>query len=253
MKLLIPVVLLTIALFTACTSPRFVPATLQYASLEMDPKKTGESEALKIMLKPYGDSVDKTMNITLGSLQEEMTKSWPECSLGAFMTDAYLKIATEKFNQKVDFALMNYGGIRLGSLPAGPVTRGKIFELMPFDNVLVLLKMTGNQVQDLLNDISSKGGWPIAGGRYTIADKKAINILIGGKPLEPEKIYVLATSDYIANGGDESSVLKNIPQTTIGYLQREALIAYVKSYEAQNKSVPYVDSKDRVIQMENIK
>jgi 2',3'-cyclic-nucleotide 2'-phosphodiesterase (5'-nucleotidase family) len=250
MKLLVQVVLLATGFFASCSPTRFVPAEMEYASIEINHEKTGENEALKNMLRPYSDSVENSMNINIGSLGGEMTKSWPECSLGAFMTDAYLQMGSDTFRQKVDFALMNMGGIRLGSLPAGTITRGRIFELMPFDNLLVLLKLNGSQVQNLLSDIAAKGGWPISGGSYTISDKKAVDIKINGKPLDPEKIYVLATSDYIANGGDESSILKNIPQISLGYLQRDALIAYVKKFASHDKMVPKTVSQNRVIRTE---
>jgi len=246
MKYLVQVVLLATGFFASCSPTRFVPAELEYASYEIKLEKTGENEALKNMLRPYSDSVENSMNITIGSLGGEMTKNWPECSLGAFMTDAYLQMGSDTFRQKVDFALMNMGGIRLGSLPAGTITRGRIFELMPFDNLLVLLRLTGSQVENLLTDVASKGGWPIAGGSYTISGKKAVDIKIDGKPLDPLKMYVLATSDYIANGGDESNTLKNIPQISLGYLQRDALLAYVKKFASQDKMVPKTVSQNRV-------
>jgi 2',3'-cyclic-nucleotide 2'-phosphodiesterase (5'-nucleotidase family) len=177
------------------------------------------------------------MNIFIANLDSPLTKSWPECSLGNFMTDAYLSMATKKFGKQVDIAFMNTGGIRLNQMSPGPITKGKIFELMPFDNLMVLVEMDGAQLQGFLDHVASRGGWPVSGGSYTIADKKAINVLINGKPIISTQKYTVATSDYVANGGDDSNVMKTLIQQNIGYLQRDALLEYVTEYGKQNKSI----------------
>ncbi len=184
------------------------------------------------MLKPYSDSVNKSMNMVLGNLEVQLTKSWPSCSLGNFMTDAYMESAVMKFGKKVDVAAMNTGGIRLASMEPGPISKGKIFELMPFDNLLVLIEMNGMQMQAFLDNIAGRGGWPLTGVVMTIENKKAVNVLVGGKPLDTSAKYVLATSDYVGNGGDDSNVLKGLQQMNIGYLQRDAILDYVRVHKS---------------------
>jgi len=221
---------LTIIVFSffACGPKHYAPIQVNAYNYGMEGSRQGEQTAMKAFLQPYADSVNNSMNIVLGKLEVPLTKSWPECSLGNFMTDAYQEMAEKRFNRKVDVALMNYGGIRLNSMEPGPITRGKLFELMPFDNLMVLLELTGEQLQEFLNNLASRGGWPMTGASYTIVNKKATNLTIGGKPIEPKKKYTIATSDYVANGGDDNSVLKGLEQINIGYLQRDALIEYVK-------------------------
>jgi 2',3'-cyclic-nucleotide 2'-phosphodiesterase (5'-nucleotidase family) len=156
------------------------------------------------------------MNSVIGNLTVSLSKSLPECSLGNFMTDAYMESARDKFGKEIDVAFMNTGGIRLNTMEPGPITNGKIYELMPFDNLMVLLEVSGVQLQEFMNNISTRGGWPLTGATYTIENKKAINIRIKGEPIQPDKKYTIAVSDYVANGGDESNVLRGLPQQNIG-------------------------------------
>ena len=146
-------------------------------------------------------------------------------------------MATEKYNTNVDVAFVNFGGIRLTQLPAGNVTTGKIFELMPFDNLLILQKIKGDVLQQVLDLAAAKGGWPMAGLTMQLKDKKAINVTVGGKPLDINATYTIANSDFIANGGDNADMLRNVPQITNGYLMRDAIIDYIKKLKSQGKNI----------------
>ena len=189
------------------------------------------------------------MNDVLGVAEKSMEKKSPESSLGNFMVDAYYTMAREKFNMPVDVAFMNYGGIRLTQLPAGNVTRGKIFELMPFDNLVIVQKMKGDVFQQLLDLIAARGGWPVAGMTMQIKDKKAVNVLIGGKPLDPSATYTTVNSDYIANGGDDANMLKTIPQINIGYLMRDAIFDYIAKLKSSGKNIT-ANEENRVTNVE---
>ena len=191
--------------------------------------------SLQLLLQPYHIQVNKTMNMVIGTADQTLERKQPEGTLGNFMVDAFFSMAAEKFNTKVDVAFVNSGGIRLTQLPAGNVTRGKIFELMPFDNLLVLQELPGTVLQQFLDLTASSGGWSVAGMTMQIknlpggkAGKKAVNVMIAGKPLDPNTIYTSANSNYLANGGDNADMLRNIPQISNGYLVRDALFDYIK-------------------------
>ena len=177
------------------------------------------------------------MNDVVGVVDVSMDKKQPEGTLGNFMTDAFLTMAAEKYNTPVDIAIMNYGGIRLNQLPAGNVTTGKIFELMPFDNLLILQKLKGTVVQQLLDLGALAGGWPVSGVTMQIRDKKAINVMVGGKPLDPDRVYTVVNSDFMASGGDNAEMLRSIPQISNGYLMRDALFDYIKKLKSQGKNI----------------
>jgi 2',3'-cyclic-nucleotide 2'-phosphodiesterase (5'-nucleotidase family) len=217
---------ISLSLLISCRSV-YQPQTLQYSGYRINEKNQRDSTSL-LLLKPYGDSVNATMNAVIGTVQQSMDKQQPEGTLGNFMVDAFLVMAKEKYKTQVDVAFVNAGGIRLTQLAAGPVTTGKIFELMPFDNVLLLQKVKGSVLQQVCDLMAAKGGWPVAGMTMQLKAGKAVNIAVGGKPLELDKEYVIANSDFIANGGDNADMLRPIPQITIGYLMRDALLDYIK-------------------------
>ena len=189
------------------------------------------------VMKPYSDSVNKSMNDIIGIADIALEKKSPEGTLGNFMVDAFYIMAKETFNAPVDVAFLNYGGLRLPQLPAGNVTRGKIFELMPFDNILVLQKLKGSELQQFLDLIAARGGWPVAGLTMQIRDKKAVNVMVGGKPLDPNAVYGVVNSDFVANGGDNAEQLKALPRETKGYLMRDALFDYINKLKREGKNI----------------
>jgi len=183
------------------------------------------------------------MNDVVGFAEKTLEKKQPEGTLGNFMVDAFFEMAKEKYDVPVDAAFLNHGGIRLTQLPAGIVTRGKIFELMPFDNLLILQKLKGDVLQQLLDLIASKGGWPVAGITMQIKDKKAVNVMIGGRPLDLDATYTTANSDFMANGGDNADMLRPIPQITNGYLMRDAIFDYIIMLKSQGKNISANEEK----------
>lgn len=193
--------------------------------------------SLQTFLRPYADSVNNSMNKVIGRLSVDLEKAQPEGTLGNFMADAMKTMAEKYYNTKVDGAFVNYGGIRLPSVKAGDITRGRIFELMPFDNIIVLQKIQGTVLQEFLDHIVGRGGWPVAGITMQIKNKKAVNVLIDGKPLDVNMTYTIANSDYVANGGDNCEMLKVIPQISNGSLLRDGLIEYVESFTKKGQVI----------------
>lgn len=227
--------LLVISFLVSCHTS-WQTESLQYKSYRIN--QTVQTDAtVASIIKPYGDSVNKSMNDVIGVTEAALDKAQPEGALGDFMVDAYFAMAKIKYNQQVDGAVMNFGGIRLTQLAAGNITRGKVFELMPFDNLLILQKMKGSVLQQFLDLVAGRGGWPLANITMQIKDKKAVNVMIGGQPLDPQKEYTIANSDFVANGGDNADMLRAIPQQTNGYLMRDAIIDYILSLKAQGRNV----------------
>jgi len=226
---------LLIALFVSCKSI-FVPVKAEFEGYPITPASPRDT-AMQVLMAPYRDSVDRSMNQVIGEVEKSLEKKQPEGTLGNFMADAMYYSGKQKYGIDVDAAFVNYGGIRIPQLAAGPVTRGKIFELMPFDNIVVVQRMKGNVLQEFLNLIAEKGGWPVAGIKMEIKDKKAINIHVGGQPLDLNKTYTIVNSDYVANGGDNAAMLKTVPQETNGYLMRDAIFDYINMLQVQGKKI----------------
>ena len=72
-----------------------------------------------------------------------------------------------------------------------------------------------------------------------IKDKKAVNVIINGKSLDANATYVIANSDYVANGGSDCEMMRKIPQMNKGYLLRDALIEFVTGFTQQGKPVQF--------------
>lgn len=232
---LIPVIAVVLSMLSACGSTKQNTIKLTYKDYDIGKTYVPDTGVLT-MLTPYRDSVDKTMGKIIGNSAEPLKKKLPESNLGNFMADCMRTISTKKFNRSVDAAFVNYGGIR-GELPQGPIQLRHIYELMPFDNLVVLQQVKGSVLQQFLDHIASRGGWPVSGITMGIKDKTAVNVLVNGKPIDANATYTIANSDYVANGGDDCVMLKTIPQVNIGYLYRDALIEYVRMFTAQQQPI----------------
>jgi len=161
----------------------------------------------------------------------------PESPLSNFVSDLILDFAQSYalLNQpviEVHFSLINHGGLRT-SLPKGEITKGKIFELMPFENELVLLKLTGSQVYELAQHIASRDGEGVSGISFGMKSGRAEAILVKGKPLEMDSTYWMVTNDYIANGGDGMKILKEaVSRIETGEKIRDVVIRELKQLKA---------------------
>jgi 2',3'-cyclic-nucleotide 2'-phosphodiesterase (5'-nucleotidase family) len=189
-----------------------------------------EDQEIEKMLKPYRSKLELEMNEVLGIAKDRLSMGRPESTLGNWFADTQLKASEEKLGKDIDFAVSNSGGIRIPEIPKGPVTRGKIFELMPFDNMLVIMELSGEKTRELVNHIALSGGWPISKElRFRInKEGKAEDVFINGEPFDVTKKYVVSLSDYVANGGSDCSFLIGLPFENTGILIRDALIEQTK-------------------------
>ena len=179
-------------------------------------KESPDSIALAI-ISPYQKGIEVEMNEVITYSKISLTKRGAESLLGNFVTDLCLNYAD------AHMCVMNNGGLRT-TIDKGPIKRGKIYELMPFDNELVVLELNRKDFLGLLNYICKRGGEPFSGISITM-DKKG-NILTNSWPVNfenNEKVKVI-TSDYLANGGDKMSFFQNKEQYKVGLKLRDAII-----------------------------
>ena len=146
---------------------------------------------------------DRQRNELLGpSLSGPMTKQYKtESSEGNWFTD--LMLAAQP---GADVALTNGGGLR-ADVPSGPLTYGRLFQAMPFDNRFAVVTVLGKHIRRLVTtNIQRDGGFfsfaGVTAKAACKADKLDVSILVGGKPLVETKQYTLVTSDFLASGGD---------------------------------------------------
>lgn len=130
-----------------------------------------------------------------------------------------------------DVGLTNKGGLR-ARLVGGPLTRRMLYELLPFENTLVSMSLTGAQLRAVLQGSLAKDRRPLEIGgasyRYTVRDGERVllDVTVGGAPLEPDRRYRVATSSFLARGGDGlSAFARGTDVKDHGMLLRDLLIA----------------------------
>jgi 2',3'-cyclic-nucleotide 2'-phosphodiesterase (5'-nucleotidase family) len=233
--------LLITVLFTVSCHTTYRAENIQYSNYRI--QRASADNSIAAIIKPYGDSVNKLMNVVIGFNESLLERKRQGNTLGYFITDAYLEMAKQKMGSHIDAAFMNSGGIRIPDLSAGVITQGKIFELMPFDNLMVLLKVKGSLLKQYIDTLAATDGVIQSGLTMQIINRTAQQVLVGGKPLDMNAEYTIVNSDYVVNN---SGLLKNLPRITNGYLLRDAIIDYVKFNDSQGKKIK-VSNTDRII------
>ena len=232
--------LLVATIFAIACNTTYKAESIHYSNYRI--QQAPPANAISSIIKPYGDSVNKLMNAVIGYNETKLERKRQLNTLGYFITDAYLEMAKQKMDPNVDVAFMNTGGVRLPDLPAGAITQGKLYELMPFDNLMVLLKIKGSLLKQYLDTLAANDGVIETGITMQIENKKAQQIMIGGKPLDPNAEYGIVHSDYVVIN---SNLLKDIDRKISGYLLRDAIIDYVKLNNNRGKKIKVVNT-DRV-------
>lgn len=186
-------------------------------------------------IEPYKQKVTAEMSTVLSYTPIDLvrTDTQLESTLGNLMADLCYQRANPVFNSRtkknIDFAMFNYGGIRAG-ITKGAVNMENAFNLMPFENGLVVVELTADKIKELVAYlIDSNRAHPLSNHINLAITKTGYSLKINNKPLENDKTYFVLTSDYLQNGGDSMNFFKN-PVTVINldYKVRNAIIDYFK-------------------------
>ena len=229
------------------TQPARVTETAVDASIADDP-------TVDKMLAPYSPKV-RELEVVIGKLNGELKKSGVGAgSLGNFVTDGMRAQAILKTGKPVAVALMNGGGMRRNNIGEGELKARDIFELLPFENALVTLDLTGEQLMKMLGIVVSRREAQ-SGARIvykTNADKTSelvsatLREATGEKEIYPKGIYTITTIDYLYRvGGNTYGMLregKNMRE--LGITLRDAMINFVKSETAAGRDIkPSLDGR----------
>ncbi|PHK99571.1 hypothetical protein CGL56_00505 [Neolewinella marina] len=178
-------------------------------------------------IAPYSAQLEQVMNRVLAEVAEPLTKQQPESSLGNWTADLMLEAAEDLFpDYDIAFAVQNYGGLRVSEIGTGPLLVSELYELMPFDNELVLVEVTGAELEEFVAHTLADGGWPVSRGLSAVRQNGTVTVRIKGSPLDPAGRYYIAAPDYVANGGSDSAMLVGKRQYPSGRLVRDLLIDY---------------------------
>lgn len=226
--------LVIIAFLTACH-----PAVYQQTNITSIAIETQQEDSLvNHVILPYQLKLEEEMNEVLVISAEEFPKEKgkAETKLGNLVADLSMEVAQKMYDGNIDFCLLNFGGLRT-SLPQGEITRGKIFELMPFENELVVVTLSEAKFLELMEYLKNVGPQPVSGLSFdfTINIENEIKNLFSQEGTS--EINIL-TSDYLANGGDNMTFFLNpIKTKKVGIKLRDAIIQYCIEQHAQGKQL----------------
>jgi 5'-nucleotidase / UDP-sugar diphosphatase len=212
-----------------------------------------EDRTLLEQLSKYPEQVDKLLSEKIGETSDVFPNKevrLKETALGDLVADSMLWYTK---NLGVDFAIQNSGGIRT-DLPKGDITKKNVYEIIPFDNSTVVVNLKGSEVKKIFDYIATiaqgKGAFPQVseGVSFTINYDKGVceDVLIGGKPIDEEKIYKIATNSFVATGGDGYlPFIKSTDPYDTSKFQRDILIEYIKTMTG--KISPDVKNRIKII------
>lgn len=170
----------------------------------------------------------------------EMIKNGANCELTNWIVDHLRDDVAKITGRSVDVAIINSGGIRV-DMPAGDVIMDDIVSMFPFKNYLCYVALKGKDLEAMLHEmVSVRSVMPMSGVKLVLTGKKIDSILVGGKPIDPEKIYGIGTIDFLLDGGDKMNVAKNAQELIMtDVMVIDSMLPYVMSYKEQGKSIEY--------------
>lgn len=188
-----------------------------------------EDSELDDLIRPYINKVQDEMGRVLTTSETTVERGRPEGALGNFVADLMRSRASSEMRHRIHIAITNNDGLR-APLPSGDITVGMIYELMPFENAIVVQKHTGEQIRKMADQIAEVGGEAISGIRMHISDGEASGVLIGSERVDPNQEYWVATNNWIADGGGPITALHDpIERHDLEVLLRDAIIDYLNS------------------------
>ncbi len=186
-------------------------------------------------IEPYKKRIDSIMDSPVTYAKEDFTKTGYSSNEGNLLADLTLDFAKKYAQQnkitEPEFCLLNIGGVRT-IIPKGTVTVGTIFEVSPFENELVFVRLNGSQMNQMFEYlVKEKKGHPLAGAKIVYKNNRLYSAEIGGKPFDPAKNYWVVTIDYLMNGGDRMDFFTQSDQTVVlGVKLRDMLIEQMGKY-----------------------
>jgi len=233
----LPILLAIFCLFSCRTTNHLASIEASKSTLNAD-MGMAEDAAIKALIQPYKIKLDEQMNQVIGETTTDLKKKRPESTLGNWMADAIQRQTEKQLGEPIAFAIQNYGGIRIPQIKKGKITRGMIYELMPFDNTIVILSLDKAEVEELIQHITKGGGWPVSKGiKVTEKEAGTLDVQINNLALKEGEVYKIALPDYVANGGSDSGFLIGKSQQALPIYIRDVLIADVEAHTANQQKI----------------
>lgn len=242
MKHKILLLLSAFAIAAACKAPLNVSQveTRKNIALTAD---LPENENFKKIIEPYKREVEGKMNTKISHTSVDLNKQGDNSNLGNLLADYTLQGAdawakSNGIAAGVDAAVINIGGIR-STIGAGDILTKHVYEVMPFENEVVIIKMKGRDLDGLFEYyLKTQKNNPVAQIYIETEDGALTKKLMNGKEIVPTQDYFIATSDYLALGGDNMNFFSKGEMISTGIRLREL---FLEKFKANPEIVPPTD------------
>ena len=248
------VVFVTILAVFSCKDRSYELSKIYGKQLSID-ESISTVDSIENVISPYRNRLNEVLDEPLTYAPESISKNDGRYNSSAsnLLADIVYEQANPIFKSRtkreIDFVVLNHGGIR-SVISKGNVTSRTAYEVMPFENKIVVLELKGKAVRDLVSHlVRSRRPNPISGLQIKLEkDDQLFSVNVKGQPFDEKRTYFVATSDYLANGGDDMSFFRHGEnRTETDYLVRNAMIDYFKKKDTIR---PKVD--DRFINKDSI-
>ena len=191
-------------------------------------------QTFKKTIEPYKMELEGKMNTKLSHTAVDLTKSGDNSNLGNLLADYTFEGADVWAKNNgipggIDGAVINIGGIRT-TIAKGDIITRQIYEVMPFENEVMIMKMKGSDLQGLFDYyLKTQKNNPVSHIVIETDGDKIIKQLINGEKIDPAKTYYIATSDYLALGGDNMDYFKKGEMIPTGIKLRDLFLEKFKA------------------------
>lgn len=194
-------------------------------------RNINENNAINAVIVPYKKSMERQMNTKISHTSVELSKQGDNSNLGNLLADYTYQGAAEWAERndipQLDAAVINIGGIR-SAISKGDILLRHVFEVMPFENEVVIVKMKGHHLKGLFEYYKGKKNNPVS---RLVIETDGVNLqkaLINGQELDTDKVYYIATSDYLALGGDNMKFFNDGEMISTGIKLRDLFVEKFK-------------------------
>ncbi len=230
-----------VLIFCFSCKPKLNIQTIEGKRLNIDTTLV-EDTSVENFIKPYRIHIEKDLDSALAYALDTYHKNDGvlNSTIGNLMADIIMKegnpIFQKRAKKSIDAVILNHGGIR-AEIPKGIVNARTAFNVMPFENEIVVVGLKGNQIKKAVDYlIKGRRAHPISGMEIVVdSDYKLIYAKINDEPIDNGKVYYVATSDYLYNNGDNMSFYQpNESVHVLDYKIRNVLIDYFKKVDTIN-------------------
>ncbi len=173
---------------------------------------------------------------------EAMEKHKPEDPLCNFIVDrlfADVSAIVAPTGRKVDVAFTNRGGIRQ-DIAQGDVLLDDIVSMLPFANYLSYVQIEGRELRGVFEFMAENGIQVVSGAKIVIKDKKLVSAEVGGQPLDDDRLYGVATIDFLLDGGDGYKLARGAKDYVLTDIKiGDAILADIRKMTAEGKELKY--------------